>query len=167
MYPNLQIFHVQSNNIRKSECNCWSHPFLFTTVLCVGKHAFSHLQKWSNKSNVTFFPPFSSIVKWLPSGFCCLLKVWPLLHLRPAAGPELVLHRGAQTPNLPFLHLPRQMSQVSVADSKGKPAAICLEKGHVLHSPILRVIHLAMLLWNRHVGLIRRQLMLHNIYGNN
>ena len=34
--------------------------------------------------------------------------------------------------NLPLLHSQRQIIQVSVADSKGKPAALCLEAGLVL-----------------------------------
>lgn len=86
--------------------------------------------------------------------------IWLLLFVkvfgcRYVAGPEIPIHRGAQMLNLPFLLSQRQISQVSVADSKGKAAAFCLEESHVLHLLTPCVIRSAVLLENRHVGLIR------------
>lgn len=62
-----------------------------------------------------------------------LLRFLEVVGHRYVTRPEVPIHRGAQMLNLSFLHSESEISQVSVADSKGKRAAVRLKTCHVLH----------------------------------
>lgn len=121
MWQNLQ-------SLRQLLIFMWRHCHLGQHAYFLFGHSWTETKMWTWFTETVTLFQFSRYM----TGIWLLLCLHVVGH-RYVTGPEVPIHRGAQKLNLPFLHSQRQISQVTVADSKAKPAAFFLEACHVLN----------------------------------